>query len=182
MQRVSVVGTSCSGKTTFAKNLAQRLEIPHIELDAVHWQPNWVSTPVEEFREKVARAVEAEYWVTDGNYSRVRDIIWNRATHVIWLNYSFTRVFSRALYRTIRRIVTREELFGGNRETWQLSFFSKDSILWWVITTYQRRRLEYRRYFDQRKPAHLTFVEFTHPAQAEKYLEAAAIPKDENAL
>jgi adenylate kinase family enzyme len=49
MARTVVIGTSCSGKTTFARDLARTLGLPHIELDALHWQPNWVSRSAEEF-------------------------------------------------------------------------------------------------------------------------------------
>ncbi len=45
MRRIVVIGTSGSGKTTLARELAGRLNVPHIELDALHWKPNWVATP-----------------------------------------------------------------------------------------------------------------------------------------
>jgi adenylate kinase family enzyme len=98
MQRVVVVGTSCSGKTTLARQLSQMLGVPHIELDAVHWLPNWQPRPTDEFRRLVAEAVARESWVMDGNYSSTaRDIVWDRATTLIWLNYPFRVVFWRAL-------------------------------------------------------------------------------------
>ncbi|WP_423226670.1 AAA family ATPase, partial [Candidatus Amarolinea aalborgensis] len=50
MQRIVVVGTSGSGKTTLARRLALALGIPHIELDALHWEANWQEAPVEVFR------------------------------------------------------------------------------------------------------------------------------------
>lgn len=37
--RVVIIGTSCSGKTTLAGTLAAALATPHIELDALHWLP-----------------------------------------------------------------------------------------------------------------------------------------------
>jgi adenylate kinase family enzyme len=57
MRRVVVVGTSGSGKTTLARQLAEVLEVPHIELDALHWEPKWTSTPAERMREKVRAAL-----------------------------------------------------------------------------------------------------------------------------
>ena len=79
LDRVAVVGTSCSGKTTLAKTLAARLGATHLELDAVHWEPNWQSAPDEEFRLAVSEALSGDRWVVDGNYGKVRDIIWPRA-------------------------------------------------------------------------------------------------------
>src|SRR5436305_799712 len=46
-QRLVVVGTSGSGKTTLAREIARRRALPHVELDALHWGPNWTEPPVE---------------------------------------------------------------------------------------------------------------------------------------
>ncbi len=121
LRRVAVVGTSCAGKTTFAAALAAQLQVPHIELDALHWRAGWVPAPGEVFRQAVTTAVAAERWVSDGNYGVVRDLVWGRATAVVWLDYPFATVLRRALYRTARRALLREELYGGNRETFRKS-------------------------------------------------------------
>ena len=149
LRRVAVVGTSCAGKTTFAAALAAQLQVPHIELDALHWRAGWVPAPGEVFRQAVATAVAAERWVSDGNYGVVRDLVWGRATAVVWLDYPFATVLRRALYRTARRALLREELYSGNRETFRKSLLSRDSILWWVVTTWGRRRREYPGLFEQ---------------------------------
>ena len=119
LRRVAVVGTSCAGKTTFAAALAAQLQVPHIELDALHWRAGWVPAPSEDFRQAVATAVAAERWVSDGNYGVVRDLVWGRATAVVWLDYPFATVLWRALYRTARRALLREQLYSGNRETFK---------------------------------------------------------------
>ena len=121
LRRVAVVGTSCAGKTTFAAALAAQLQVPHIELDALHWRAGWVPAPGEVFRQAVATAVAAERWVSDGNYGVVRDLVWGRATAVVWLDYPFATVLWRALYRTARRALLREQLYSGNRETFKKS-------------------------------------------------------------
>ena len=97
MQRVVVVGTSCSGKTTLARQLSRVLGAPHVELDGIHWMPGWQLRPVDEVRRMVGEAAAAERWVMDGNYSAVRDIVWGRATAVVWLNYPFRVVLWRCL-------------------------------------------------------------------------------------
>jgi len=169
-QRIGVVGTSCVGKTTFAKTLAKCLGAYHIELDALFWQPEWVERSVSEFRIFVEQETSSERWVADGNYSPVRDIVWGRATDIIWLNYSFPLIFSRALSRTVRRILTHEELFSGNRESLRQSFFSRDSILFWVIKTFRRNRVKYASLKSSDEWRHLKFREFRHPSEASTFL------------
>lgn len=171
MARVVVIGTSCVGKTTFAKSLARVLSFPHIELDSLYWRPNWTPRPPAEFRALTVRALSQDCWVIDGNYSVVRDLIWSRATTVIWLNYAFPLILWRALTRTMRRVLTREELFSANRESLRMAFFSRESILWWVITTFHRRRKQYRVLFDRRRPTpQLAYLEFRNPTEGQNFL------------
>jgi len=74
-QRISVVGTTGSGKTTLSERLVDCLGVPHVELDALHWGPNWTELDLETFRAKVARIVQRDAWVIDGNYSAVRELV-----------------------------------------------------------------------------------------------------------
>lgn len=170
LDRVVVVGTSCSGKTTLARRLARILGGMHIELDALHWGPNWVERETEEFRARTLEAVRHDRWATDGNYHRVRDLVWGRATTVIWLDYSFPLVFSRCLRRTFRRVFMREVLYSGNRETVKIAFFSRDSIILWVIRTHLRRRNTYQQLFREPAWSHIRFLTFRSPAETERFL------------
>ena len=172
--RAVIIGTSCSGKTTLARTLAEQLKIVHIELDAIHWQPNWPPRPLEEFRALTKKAVATERWVLDGNYSKVRDIVWSRATTLIWLNYPFHLVFRRALGRTVRRVMFKEKLYADNRETFRQAFLSTDSILWWVIKTYRRRRREYPELFQREEFIHLAVIELHTPAETEAFVSMCA--------
>ena len=101
--RVVVVGTSGAGKTTFSAALAARLGCTHVELDRLYWGPGWQAVPHERFEHAVERATTAPRWVADGNYSAVRELLWGRATHVVWLNFGRWTVFSRVLRRTLAR-------------------------------------------------------------------------------
>jgi len=114
--------------------------------------------------------------VIDGNYGRVRDLVWPRATHVVWLNYSFALTFSRALRRTFRRVVTGQELHGGNRETLAGVLFDPQAVPYWVIRTYRRRRRQYRQLLLQPEYRHQTALEFRNPAAAEAWLAAINSP------
>lgn len=171
-ERVVVVGTSCCGKTMFARQLAESLACPCIELDELYWAPNWTPKPDSEFRRLVEIAASAPRWVTEGNYGRIRDVLWPRATTIVWLNYSFITVFRRALRRTCRRIIVRERLWHGNRESFARSFLSRDSILVWVVTTFNRRRKEFATLRASGNYPHLSWVELRRPAEAESYLRS----------
>jgi len=144
-RRVNVVGTSASGRTTFARTLAEKLDVPHVELDALHWEPNWTEAPDDLMRERVAAAVAGEAWVVDGNYSVSRDLVWARAQAVIWLDYPLHTILRRYLTRTRRRLGSQEEIWPGtgNRERWQNHVVGREGLLWWILTTYRRRRREY---------------------------------------
>ncbi|MEB3180058.1 MAG: adenylate kinase [Nostocaceae cyanobacterium] len=170
MSRISVVGTSGSGKTTLASQIAERLAIPHVELDYLHWEPNWVEVPDEVMRERVSLALGGEFWVVDGNYSIVRDIVWGRADTVVWLDYSLTVIMSRLLWRTFARSITQEEVCNGNRETLQKAFFSSDSILLWALQTYKKKRREYPLLFQKAEYAHINFLHLRSPKAARDWL------------
>ena len=172
--RVVVVGTSCSGKTAYARQLSRLLKVPHVELDAIHWLPGWEPRPREAFRALVGNAAAGPVWVMDGNYGTVRNLLWPRATAAIWLNYSFSTIMARALRRTVKRAFTGEKLYAGNRETISIAFFSRHSILWWVATSYRRRIREYRELFDGASYPHLARIEFKSPRQAARSLEKRA--------
>jgi adenylate kinase family enzyme len=100
-RRISVVGTSGSGKTTLARQISQRLAIPHVELDALHHEPDWQEAPIDVFRKRVEQSLSSDSWVVDGNYSKVRDIVWSRADTVVWLDYSLPVIMTRLLRRTL---------------------------------------------------------------------------------
>lgn len=172
LARIVVVGTSGSGKTTLARNIAHTLDIPHIELDAIHWGPNWTSMETPAFQSRVSEAVGAERWVLDGNYKHVRDIVWRRATTIVWLNYPFWLVMWRIVSRTFVRSLRHQELWNGNRENFRQSFFSRESVIVWSFTTYHRRRREYPILFQQPEYAHLNIIVHRSPAETRHWLSS----------
>jgi adenylate kinase family enzyme len=171
LMRVAVVGTSCSGKSTLARALAGQLEVPYSELDANYWGPHWTPIDAEEFRKRVDEITFQAGWVCDGNYSVVRDLVWRRADTIVWLNYSFPLVMGRALRRTLKRCITKSPLFAGNRESFRLSFMSRDSILLWVLRTHRVHQREYPKQFADARHSHLQVIELRSESDA-KYLLA----------
>jgi adenylate kinase family enzyme len=170
MSRIVVVGTSCAGKTTLAKKIACALDLPHVEMDAIYWRPDWEPSPTEEFCASMSEALVGDRWITDGNYSIARDIVWRRATALIWLNYPFPLVFGRALSRTVRRSISGEELFSGNRETLRGNFLSADSMLLWVLKTHWKRQKEYPRLFREDEFSHLRIIELNGPRATDAFV------------
>jgi hypothetical protein len=139
--KIAVQGTGGSGKTTVAKELARRHGVPHVELDALFHGPNWVETPPDEFRRRVAAATAGDGWVADGNYdSKLGDLVLGRADTVVWLDLPLRVALTRVTRRTIGRIRTGEELWSGNRESWRGGFFGWDSIFVWAIRSHLRNR------------------------------------------
>jgi adenylate kinase family enzyme len=168
--RVSVIGTSGSGKTTFAGALAAALGARHVDLDAINWQPGWKDLNVhdpEEFRRRVAEAVAADSWVSCGNYSKVRPLVLARATHLVWLDYPKPLVMWRVLRRSFTRAWTGDELWPGtgNRETFA-RWLDREHPIRWAWDTYDRRKRDYAAMFDDPALAHLEKHRVTDPRDA----------------
>lgn len=172
-KRTVVIGTTSSGKSTLASQLAGKISGDYIELDALHWEPNWTEAPDEVFRERVENAIKSNTWVVAGNYHIVRDVVWQRAEAIIWLDYPFHIIFWRLLRRTIRRVATREKLFAGNFERgWtHLKLWSEESLFHWLFKTYWRRKREYPMLFALPENAHLKVIQFKHPTDTEEWLK-----------
>jgi adenylate kinase family enzyme len=170
MRRVVVIGPSGAGKTTLAEELASRLGVPHVELDALHWGPSWTSTPTEILRPRVEAAIAGEGWTVSGNYLTLRDTIWPRADTLIWLDYPMPLVMWRVVRRTVRRCMTGEELWAGNVETWRLSFFDRESVIVWAWTTWRKGRHIYPKLL--RSPAYkgIRKYRFNSPEQTREWL------------
>ena len=171
-QRIVVIGVTGSGKTTLAANIAHQLGVPHIELDALHWEPNWKHVSNDEFRSRVAEASSAPAWVADGNYSVCRDILWNRAQALIWLDYPLWTVFWRLWRRTWQRWWRRDLLWGINREPLlaHFKFWSDESLFRWLFKTYWRRKRQYPVLFTSPEYTRLKVIHLHSPEQAQAWL------------
>ena len=171
MRRVNVKGTPGSGKTTFAQELARRLDVPYIELDAIHWHaPNWNEPTAPAFRAEVQRAMEAtDDWVIDGNYEgKLGDLVIRAADTIVWLDLPLGLKLRRVGRRTMLRIGSGLELWGGNRESWRGAFLSRDSLFWWTLKTHMRHRREW----PARYESDPRFVRLRSVAEAKEWLES----------
>lgn len=171
--RVNVVGASGSGKSTFAKQLAAKLELPMIEMDAVYWNPNWSEPTDEVFFERLRSALAHPRWVLDGNYDRTVPIKWQGVTAVIWLDYSLPRTLLQGLKRALFRAWTQVELWPGtgNRESFRGTFLSKKSVLLWSLRSHGKLRVRYGERMADPAFEQIRFYRLRSPAEARALLE-----------
>ena len=174
--RIVVVGTSGAGKTTLARRIAAQLQLPHIELDAINWQSEWrdlTRHDPEEFVRRVTEAIRAEDWVVDGNYGPVRERVWRRATHLVWLDYGRAVIMARVISRSFFRAVLRTELWAGNRERWGHMLHPSHPIRW-AWSTWHRRRRETAQRLVQNDYAHLVVLPLRRPSEVPRALDLLA--------
>ena len=173
-KRIIVVGTTSSGKSTMAENLAQKIGGDFIELDALNWGPNWTAAGDELLRARAEEATRSSCWVVAGNYRITRSVTWSRAEAIIWLDYSFWVIFWRLLRRTVKRVFFKEELWNGNREhLWtQLKLWSEKSLFHWLFKTYWQRKREYPKLFALPEYSHLHIIHFKNTKEAQTWIES----------
>ena len=176
MRRVVIGGSTSSGKTTFSRVLAERMGVPLVELDALHWGPGWSEMPLPAFRERVSTALAGDAWVVDGNYSAVRDLTWGRADTLVWLDYPLRVILWRLFTRTNRRIRSREDLWNGNRERFATAYLSTDSLYVWVFRSYWRRKRTWPRALAEPAFRHLAVHRFRSPSAADRWLRSITTP------
>jgi adenylate kinase family enzyme len=177
LQRIAIVGTTGSGKTTLARTIAQRLAVPHIELDSLYWEANWQPAPLEVFRTRLEPKSAAPAWVTDGNYRQVRDLVWERATALVWLDYPLPLILWRLTTRTISDMHTRRLLWNKNRQRLTNLFLGRDSLYLWALKTHPRQRREYPLLLAEPHYNHLHAIRLHSPKQTQTWL--ASLPASE---
>ncbi len=144
--RVLVIGTSGSGKSTFAEKLAGEAGIAHLELDVINWRPGWYDRSREEteaFLADVDLATSQRDWVLAGNYSVTRPVVLPRVTHLVWMDLPLWLVMAQVIPRSIRRAAAKDrDVFDGCREDWP-RLIRADHPIRWALTTHYSRRHKY---------------------------------------
>ena len=181
--RVSVIGISGSGKTTFAERLAAALDAPQHELDLINWGPNWYNRYAEEFdafKADVKTAADQDRWVFSGGYSGVRPMIWSRATHVVWLDLPFWTVFRQVLGRSWSRAFDKEPILNGNTETFA-RWLNKGHPIQLVVRHFSRKRRQFLAMTEDKTYAHLSVFRCRSHADADAALETLkALAQDQD--
>jgi adenylate kinase family enzyme len=147
VQRVLVAGSSGAGKTTMAAALAERLDLPHTELDGLWHGPGWVPRP--EFTADVEAMLAAGRWVTEYQYRPVKARLLGEAQAVVWLDHPFPLVVVRLARRTAVRAVTRRAYWNGNRE----------SVAMWLRASHPLRIVLSREFWAKRRRTEAEFAE-----------------------
>jgi adenylate kinase family enzyme len=172
VRRVAIIGNSGAGKSTLGRILADRLDVPYVELDGIFHQRNWSKLPPAEFERRVAAVADQPRWILDGSYSAVRHVIWPRADCVVWIDLPRLLVTYRVLRRTVHRCATGQELWNGNRDRWQ-DMFSTDPMTSTVAAAWKRypeQRARLAAATTDPEWAQLTFVHLRSRRQVRQYL------------
>lgn len=139
-RRVLVAGVTGVGKSTLCRRLAVVLGLPYVELDSLHHGPNW--TPLASFEGGVDAFIAGPQWVSEWQYSVVRDRMLGRADTLVWLDYPRRVALGRLVKRTIGRRIRREVLWNGNVEPPLRTFFTdpEANIIRWEMKTHAALR------------------------------------------
>jgi adenylate kinase family enzyme len=143
-KRIVIYGATGSGKSTLADRLGEALGVGVMHLDNIRHERGWDSVDWDEMRGRMEAFIAAhpEGWVSEGNYSRVRDVTLSQADTLISLDVPWRTSFVRLLKRTVVRAIDQKPLYNddGPHESWRGSFMSRQSILLWSVTNHRRRK------------------------------------------
>jgi adenylate kinase family enzyme len=141
-----IASASGNGKTTLGRELAGRLGVPFVELDALVHGPGWTETPDAVLASQLRPVLASAGWVIDGTYERkLGDLVLRAADTVVWLDLPVRVWLPRLARRTWRRLRGREELWNGNRESLRGALLGWDSLFVYALRTHVRRRREWPR-------------------------------------
>jgi len=176
VKRVSVVGSAGSGKSHLAARIAQTLDVPYVELDAIHHLQNWEPIDPDEFVARIEEITATDGWVIDGNYRTVvvDGPVWQRADTVVWLDLPRPTVMHQVIRRTLTRIIRRTELWNGNREPLRnlWSWDPNKSIIRWAWTQHDKYQERYGSAMESSALDQITFVRLRSHAAADQWLAA----------
>jgi adenylate kinase family enzyme len=170
MQRVLVMGSSGSGKSTFAMRLSEITGIPFVSLDALFWKPGWVKSDKAEFRERVTQAARQPRWIMDGNFqSHLVELRRDVSDTVIWFDLPRSTCMLGILKRIARSYgQVRPEMGEGCPEKIDFEFFR-------YVWTYRRQQRPKLLDYFQGLRADQELVCFSDRAQADDYLQKIAL-------
>lgn len=102
MERIVIIGCGGAGKSTLARQLGEKLDIPVVHLDSIFWLPGWVEMEKAEFDERVRQEMAKEKWIMDGNFNRTLPERVKYCDTILYLD--FNRV--TCLLGVLKRVLT----------------------------------------------------------------------------
>ena len=178
-RRIHVIGNTCTGKSTLAARIARAIDAPFVELDALNWEPGWTglnATDPRELERRIRAATAGDAFVVAGSYTDfAQRVFWSRLDTVVWLDLPLPQIVWRVLARSWRRWRSGELLWGTNHEKFwpQLMVWRREeSLLWWAVTQYRRKRRNMYRYVADPRWAHARFVRLGSVGAIERFARA----------
>jgi len=166
--RILVYGVTGSGKSTLAGKISAATGLRYHPVDDLTWEPNWVEVPHNEQRRRMTEICAQDEWILDSAYGKWLDIPIARAQLIVGLDYPRWRSLGRLVRRTAIRLVDRQVVCNGNRESLR-TLLGSDSIVAWHFRSFQRKRGRIRAWAaDPKGPA---VLRLTKPAQADQLLD-----------
>lgn len=152
MRRVAIIASaSGNGKTTLGRELASRLDVPFVELDAIVHGPNWTELSDDGLRDALAPILPQPGWVIDGAYERkIGNLVLDAADTIVWLDLPLRVWLPRLLRRTHRRIKGDERIFNDNRESWRTALAGREALVPYALRTHRARRRDWPAQFAGR--------------------------------
>lgn len=137
--RILIYGVTGSGKSTAAKDVAARTDLPLILADELTWEPGWVPVAEDRQRELFAEVVSEDRWVLDTAYGAWLDLVLPRAQLIVALDYPRWFSLQRLLRRTLLRAIDQKPICNGNTQSWR-GLYAQDSIVRWHFDSFTRKR------------------------------------------
>lgn len=144
MERILIVGCGGAGKSTLARQLGEKLNLPVVHLDSIFWLPNWVERNRDEFDELVRQELMKDQWIMDGNYNRTMPERVKYCDTIIYLDFSRLA----CVFGVLKRIITtygtvRPDMGAGCPERFDLDFLK------WVWNFNKNKRERYYRLLNE---------------------------------
>ncbi len=175
MKRILVIGSSGSGKSTFARRLGELLSLEVIYLDKLFWSSGWVETPKDEWRTVVEKSLQGDSWIIDGNYSATMDLRLPACDTVIFLETP--RII--CIYRILKRVIlykkgSRPDIPAGCDEKFDWEFVK---IVWSYPTRSKPKVEALLRQFESEK----NIIRLKSKKEIESFLtKSKSVAKNEN--
>ena len=163
MERILIIGGNGSGKTTFAKQLAEKIGLPLVHLDSLYWKENWESVGREVFDARLQQELIKSKWILDGNMNRTLPHRLKYCDTVFYLDFSSVSCLFGVIARTIKFYgKTRPDMAQNCPERITLSFY-KEAFLY--NSKYRKKYYQMRKDYPQ-----VQWIVLKNRRQVKKYL------------